>query len=101
MLSRRSLLEAIAECEEGNDSYQNCQKLATLYTLYDHLYGEAVPTKETVQETLIDDYGDSDFLKTVSGKKAETVWSIIDETMSTLQAIQPRLYDAVLRKLKE
>lgn len=29
------------------------------------------------------------------------VWLVIDELMETVHAIQPKLYDAVLRKLKE
>lgn len=101
MFSRRELLDAIDECEKGMNSYQNCQKLATLYSIYDHVYGEPVTPQKTVQEEVVDVYGDSDFLKAVAGKKAESVWPVIDELMATVNAIQPRLYEAVLRKLNE
>ena len=101
MFSRKELLSAIAECEAGTNNFQNCQKLATLYTIYDHLYTEPVTLQETVQENKIGDYGDSDFLQTVSGKKAEEVWKVVDELMETVNALQPKLYEAVLRKLKE
>ncbi len=103
MFSRRELLNAIAECETGNNSFQNCQKLATLYSIYDHLYSERapMPMQETIQETKIDAHGDSDFLQAVTGKDAKQVWPVMDELMSTVQTLQPRLYDAVLRKLNQ
>lgn len=99
MFTRKELLNAIADCEAGANSYQNCQKLATLYSVYDHLYSEPSPIQETVREVKIDSYGDSDFLKAIEGRKAEDVWPVLDELMETVKAIQPRLYDAVLRKL--
>lgn len=101
MFSRRELLNAIAECEAGVNNFQNCQKLATLYSIYDHLYAEPIKMQETTQEVKIGDYGDSDFLQLISDKKANEVWLVIDELMETVHAIQPKLYDAVLRKLKE
>lgn len=101
MFSRRELLNAIAECEAGTNNFQSCQKLATLYSIYDHLYSQPAMLKETVQEVKIDSYGDSDFLQAIAGKKAEDIWSIMDELMETVKALQPKLYDAVLRRLKE
>ena len=99
MLSRRELESAIRECEAGSSNYQNCEKLATLYTIYDHLYAEPVNT--VTEESVIGDYGVSDFLMLVRGGKAEKVWSIIDELMTTLQVTNPRLYDGVMRKIAE
>ena len=97
----RELLDAIDECEMGSNSFQNCQKLAVLYAIYDHLYSEPMPMQATVREVEIDSYGDSDFLQAVAGKKSEEVWMVIDELMETVRALQPKLYDAVLRKLNE
>lgn len=99
MFTKRELLNAIAECETGSSSYQNCQKLTTLYSIYDHLYSEPVVMQETVQEVKIDDYGNSDFLQAVKNKSSEDVWLIMDELMETVKALQPKLYEAVLRKL--
>lgn len=97
MLSRRELDAAIAECENASTSYQNCQKLATLYTVYDHLYTQ----KNTSEETIIGDYGDSEFLMSVRSKRAEDIWIIIDELMDALKVTNPRLYDGVMRKIAE
>ena len=99
MLNRRELESAIRQCEQGNNSYQNCEKLATLYTIYDHLYTEPVETR--VSETTVGDYGVSDFLSMVRGKRAEDVWLVVDELMATIQVTNPRLYDGVIRKIAD
>lgn len=46
----------------------------------------------------IDYYGDSEFLLEINGRESYDVWEIIDELMTTLQAINPRLYTAVIQK---
>lgn len=101
MVSKRDLEKAIAECERGDQDFASCQKLATLYEVHDHLYGDNSPTVKTEIETVIDDYGDTEFLSTIKGADAEHVWSIMDELMSTLQLINPRLYAGVMRKMSE
>ena len=99
MLSKKELETAIVECENGSSNYQNCEKLATLYTIYDHLYRETRTIAQ--EETIIGDYGVSDFLMCVRGQKPERVWEVIDELMSTLRATNLRLYEGVMRKIAE
>ena len=101
MLSRRNILQSIEECENNADSFQNCQKLATLFTIYDHLYAEPSVNQETIREVVIEDYGDDEFYSLIAGKNADQVWNIMNELMQTLKAINPALYNAVLRKLQE
>ena len=99
MFTKNELLDAIDELEESAPTYQNCEKLATFYMLYDHLYGDKRPMFETVRQTVIDDYGDSDFLRSVAGSDAEKVFSIMDELMESVKLLQPRLYEATLTML--
>lgn len=99
MLSKRELDDAIRECENAPVNYQNCDKLATFYTIHDHLYNTE-PRATAKEETVIGGYGDSDFLVAVEGQDAPEVWALMDELMTTLQAINPRLYDGVMRQLK-
>ena len=101
MISKRELQEAIESCECAPLSYQNCEKLATLYTIYDHLYTEQTPKIEKVEEDKISASGNSEFLKTINGLPSLSVWSIMDELMKTLQVIQPRLYDGVMKKISD
>ncbi len=44
-------------------------------------------------------YGESDFLRAVAGIPAPDAWAVMDELMDTLQVVNPRTYDSVMRKL--
>lgn len=99
MIKRKDLQDAITAVENDKECMQNCYKLATLYTMYDHLYPETAKN-ESIQQDKIVDYGDSEFFKAIKGKDPGDVWPLMDELMSTIQLLQPRLYDSVLRRLK-
>ena len=103
MFSKNELLDAIEDLEMAPATYQNAEKLATFYMLYDHLYCHKEPMNlvETTREVTIDRYGDTEFLKTIEGKDAEKAWLIMDELMSTIMALQHKLYDATIDRLKE
>lgn len=101
MIEQNDLIEAIEECERGPCSFQNCGRLANLYIVYDHLFSEAQPRPKTFAESTIGYEGESDFSNAIKGKKALEMWSIMDELMQTIQTIQPRLYDGVMRKISE
>ena len=81
MFSKSQLLDAIEELEASPATFQNAEKLATFYTLYDHLFIQKEPMNriESVKEVKIDRYGDSEFLEAITDKKPEDVWSIMDE----------------------
>lgn len=98
MLTQREVLNAIAECEKNTRDYADCQKLATFYTILDHM--TAVPT-QTVTENVVGEYGDSEFLQAVAGLDCSAVWSVIDELASTVKVLNPPLYAGVMRKIKE
>lgn len=102
MFSKNELLDAIDDLEMAPATYQNAEKLATFYTLYDHLYVREVPKNlvEMTREVTIDRYGDTEFLKAIDGMDAEKAWKIIDELMSTLMALQRKLYDATIDRLQ-
>ena len=103
MFSKNELLDAIEELEMSPATYQNAEKLATFYVLYEHLYVKKEPVSrvESVNEVIIGDYGDSEFLQTVIGMKSENAWMIVDELMDAVKTLQPRLYQATIAKLKE
>ena len=103
MFSRAEILNAIDELETSPATYQNAEKLATFYSIYDHLYVKEEPMSriESIQEVIIGKYGDSEFMQAIEGKKAEDVWPVLDELLGIVQALQPRLYNATIEKLKE
>lgn len=103
MFSKSQLLDAIDELEACPNTYQNAEKLATFYTLYDHLFVHKEPMNriESTREVTIDRYGDNEFFKAISDKKADKVWMVMDELMTTIQVLQPKLYQATIDRINE
>lgn len=103
MFTRKELNDAIDELEASPPTYQNCEKLATFYTLYDHLYGpsQILTDIKPIQEIIIDDHGESEFLRKIEGREASKIWYIMDELMETVKLLQPRLYEATMQKISE
>ena len=107
MITEADLQEAIAECQgQRNPNANTCIKLAAFLTIRQALYGEA---KDAVQQPsysylpdpgLIDNPGSSDFAKAIDGRRQEEVWPLMDEMMDTIHAIHPRLYMAVMDRLR-
>lgn len=104
MLSESELLRAIDELEDSAPTFQNCQKMATFYTLLNSMYrsGEKIGVQkiETEHEEVIGNHGDSEFLRMIDGMDSREAWMIIDELMDAIQVLQPRLYDSVMRRLR-
>ena len=106
MITEQDLKDAIAECQgERNPNANTCIKLAAYFTIYDHLYPkhteQAEPKEiiQTVDDGKIAGYGDTEFYRAIKGKKPSDVWAVMDELMETIQVINPRLYDGVMREL--
>ena len=108
MITERDLQDAIAECQgERHPNANTCIKLAAYFTIYEHLFpqqaeeAEDIPHKifTTVNEDIIGNYGDSDFYRVIKGRKAADIWAIMNDLMDTIQVINPKLYDGVMREL--
>lgn len=112
MITKHDLDAAIAECQgKRNPDSSTCIKLAAFYTIKEHLFPERVgnsdilptysyaPAPNENHEGYVTIDSDTEFAQAVDGRKQEDVWPVIDELMTALKTIQPRLYDAVLSKL--
>ena len=109
MITEKDLQEAIAECQgQRNPNASTCIKLAAFYTIRREMFGEE---KEVEQShgysyspdptgSLIDNPSDSEFARAIDGRKQEEIWPLMDEMMDTIQAIHPRLYSAVMDRLR-
>lgn len=110
MITESDLLAAIAECEgERSPNANTCMKLSAYYILLREKQGQNVlerqsysyaPAVNEVKET-VDYYSETEFAQVINGKSADDVWAIMDELATTIQAIQPRLYAGLIRKLRE
>lgn len=110
MLDMEEINRAIAELEAGKTTMAACSKLADLYAIRDHVRGtdEPIYIREYSQASTpivatnpLGNYGDSDFLVVISGKVPADAWGIMDDLMDTLQVTYPRVYDSVMRRLRQ
>lgn len=109
MITKQDVLEAIAECQgTRNPNANTAIKLAAFYILLDHFEDAAKP--EQVQSTgysyalpngIIQYDSGTEFAELIKGRKMDDVLKVMDELMLTLQAMNKRLYDGVMRKLRE
>ena len=110
MITEKDLQEAIAECQgQRNPNANTCIKLAAFYTIRRELFGEE---KEAVQlpgyayamqtesEPMILNDSDSEFARAIDGRPQAEIWPLMDEMMDTIHAIHPRLYSAVMDRLR-
>lgn len=107
MFTKAELIDALDEINNGKHSIQNCERLAAIYTVLDHLYEEPKMDigysydNKVDAETLIGNYGSSEFLRTVAGKPAQEVWRLINELIDAVSVFNPRLADNFIDKLNE
>ena len=108
MITETDLRQAIAECQgERNPNANTCIKLAAFYTIQDHMNGVpdssvsyAAPPESQPFEG-ITYYSNSDVSQAVRGKDVDSILGIVDDLMSTLQAVCPRLYRITMRHFEE
>lgn len=107
MITIDDLKAAIAECEgERNPNANTCMKLSAYYILLREKQGKSDTSgyssapAPSVSET-VDYYSDTEFGQLVQDKSVKDVMSVMDELISVLSAIQPRLYNGVMRKLND
>lgn len=108
MITKHDLDEAIAECQgQRNPDANTCIKLAAFYTIRHEMFGEEKEVEQNMysyspplepSET-VGRYGGSEFLEMVEGKPIDSVMKIMDELMESMQVLQPRIYDSVMRKI--
>lgn len=89
-----------------NPNAGTCLKLAAFLTIQREMFGkEDLPVKTGEYSyagpaDAIAYYGDTDFARLIEGRHPDDIWPIMDELMGVLEAVNPRLYAAVLRKIK-
>jgi hypothetical protein len=113
MIREEDLQEAIAECQgKRNPDANTCIKLAAYYTILNNLYPKTeeqypqpvIPAQSFAAEPepeIIDYQGDSEFARLCRERSVSDMMPVLDELMDTLQVLQPRLYDGVMRRLRD
>ncbi len=102
MISQNELEKEIRELENAPESYRTYEKLAVLRAVYNDYYAEPeMFMPMSVDSAKIPRISDSNFAKAIEGMDSRNFWELIDELMSTLQILNPRLYNSVMRKINE
>ena len=103
MISIEQISGEIAALEDEKPTHVTMQKLAALYTVRDHMVIQAKPENEVavVYQSIPDIGTGTEFAELIQGKDSKEAVTLMDELMTALQVVQPRLYDSVIRKLSE
>lgn len=91
MISIDEIEKTIIDLESKETSYAVCEKLSYLYIVRDHIKPSSTAEFRS----------DSEFMKSLSGKSSASVWKVLDELMTTIKVIQPRLYEATISEIKK
>lgn len=108
MITKHDLDAAIAECQgKRNPDSSTCIKLAAFYTIRNEMFPQTVqpepsysysPAPDKTDDRYVVINSDSEFAQLVDGRRQDEVWPVIDELMTTIRTIYPRLYDAVMAR---
>lgn len=107
MITEQDLLEAIAECQgQKNPNANTCIKLAAFLTIQKELFGEPSTKGEftgaysfagSTSDILYS--SNTEFGQAILHRDVNDVLATIDELMSTLQVVNPKLYNSVMRRI--
>jgi hypothetical protein len=109
LITEQDLLEAIAECQgEKNPNANTCVKLAAFLTIRKELFGDDtnenqgnVPSYSfSYPSTQVDYTSDTEFGQSIVGMDTYSLMVIMDELMSALQIVNPKLYNSVMRRIQ-
>ena len=112
MIYEKDLDESIARYQgEVNPSIETCRKLAACLIVKRELFGEpeqlpvgqsysfaAEAPTETPEITIGYDSG-TEFSDAIHGRNPDDIWPWLDELMSTIQVLMPRLYESAMNRL--
>ena len=116
MITEKDVLNAIDECMQDPITGNKRAALAQLFIIHDHLFGEPMTAREAPQpipmasysappteqvEIYVETNGDSEFLKVVNGRKAERVWTLINELVEAVKILHPRMYTTFIDKVQD
>lgn len=101
MISMEQINGEIAVLEEEKPTHLVMQKLASLYAVRDHMTITHENPPVNVSVSTVPDIGSTDFLRVISGKSLDSVFMQMDDLMTALQVLNPRLYTSTMDKLQD
>lgn len=93
MINLETIERSIDELEHREASYRTCERLAWLYVVRDHL----LPSSRDERTQYLEG---SEFLEACSGISYPALMEVLNEHVQTLAVVQPKAYEALLRKIR-
>ena len=106
MITEQALQEAIAECQGNkNPNRETCMMLAAFYTIQDHLYPHvtdppAYSYAPGPAEQVSYDSG-TEFSDALKGRDLDEIMPVLDDMMDAVKTMLPRLYDGIMKRLRD
>ena len=94
MISLDIIEREIRELEaRGETTYAQCERLAWLYVVRDHL-------KPTVEDRRTQRLSGSEFLEACSNVSYPALMQVMDEHMKAIRVVYPKEYESILAKVR-
>lgn len=103
MINMDEINAEIAALEAGKTTYATCERLSILYNVRNNLEPDKAPNQPTLK-TAYYSYAsepESEFKEVARKADFEHLLRVLDEHMKAIEAMYPREYQSVLRKIKE
>ena len=95
MINLETIEREIDSIENTRDtSYHVCERLAWLYIVRDHL------APKRMAEGVTQEMQGSDFLRACSGLPYPSLMRVLDEHMSALSVMQPKMYESLMDRIR-
>lgn len=102
MINMSEINAEIAALEAGKTTYATCERLSILYNVRNNLMSNQQPNQLSSNTSY--SYAsepDSEFKEIARNADFEHLLHVLDEHMKAIEAMYPREYRSVLRKIKE
>ena len=90
----------IDDLEAGETTWNNVERLAMLYAVFDHLNGEKTTVLASNVIDVMPECGIGEFEETCTGKPILPLIDILSEHMAVAKTLYPKEYQAVIDKIK-
>lgn len=102
MITLCDVLDTLEDLESQPKSYETAEKLAVMLYLREHMTDFTPASGDKgAPAAVVEVSGDSEFMREVNGRPAADVWRIMEELMETLEVVEPRVYNGVIRRIRE
>ena len=94
------ITDEIRTLEQSETNWANIQRLAWLYTVFDHLTNKGLPVIANEVQAVMPDYA-GEFGEAASGKDIGGLMNVLSEHFGVIKVLHPKEYDAVIEKVRE